>query len=208
MLFISIRKEQVIDLNIDGAISIEFEMPQTIAEERTPSKNILEEEKIGSEIGELFKDSDYKKIAKKIQRYDINKIKKIDNTKPTKFNELFKDKKQNDINKENGQNSFSINKEYYSSSPKTEDSEDKEYLRLIHQKLSQVWVTKPDDAGKRAKISFIITTTGSFTFRVVSLVGDEEFKNRLISSLEKLRLSGFKPPNKYINVTVNFIAKE
>ncbi|MCV6607613.1 MAG: hypothetical protein OIF32_05330 [Campylobacterales bacterium] len=205
ILFQSIERDLIVDLNIEESIEINFEDIATQIEKHIVSKNTQEEIPVGDELSDLFEDSEYKPVEKKIQRYDINKITKVDNTKSTSFNELFKDEKKED-SVEN--NKFSIKKQYYQPNQKITDDKNKKYLLIIHKELSKIWKTKPEDGGKKAKILFNITNTGNFTYRVVQVLGDQDFKNRLIASLEDLKLRGFEPPNEYITVTVNFIAKE
>jgi hypothetical protein len=204
LLFASISQKTITELKQVEAIEINFEPIINTPKKQVKSKNIEKDIAIGSDIGELFQDSDYKKIASKIQRYDITKIKTIDNSKPTNVKELFADKK---VLKEDNKQQFKINKEY-SSKDKNSDKKHHKYLLLIQQRLLNSWITKPEDVGKKAKIIFKISKSGSFVYIIRQIIGDYEFKSRLIRSLDKLKLSGFEPPNKYTVVTVNFIAKE
>lgn len=208
-LFSSIQKNTVVVLN-DEAIDIEFVYEEKSEEKEAVSTKIEEKEEVAEEndLDSLFEDSDYKKVSRKIQRYDLSKIEKTGKVNRKALDRLFESESENTENASEERNDFQISKEYYETKSRSDESIDKKYLRLVQKALIKNWNTKEDDSGKRATIRLKIFANGNFVYAVTAMYGDSDFKKRLLSSLEKLKAEGLEPPQHFLTINVNFIAKE
>ncbi len=144
-------------------------------------------------VNDLFAKSDVEEVVKDLRNYKY-KLKEVD----AKQAKLELDKIL--ASKARQAKAQAIN----NTGDKTEDK----YLALLHQKIYAVWKTQPDDAGKTALVVFTILPDGSFTYYIKSISYGDDFKYRLVGSLDLLKQERLPPHDVRIRVNVKLVAKE